>query len=423
MKADYTATVTRSFAPMHNYTGDFDWEIDGAEKEGTKIENGKLIVDPAETATSVSITATATEGNRTVTSAPLSVAIASTGDNVAYVEDNGFGTLGGALAAADGETVTLVKDVALTEAVAIENADVTLNLNGKTVFGETIATLGAGADLTIVADGGELEGELALSADGATITSDCAIDLEMNGNDATVNAKNVTLTDSATDNGDVGGKVYGNITLANTVTKEGNISYVAIPGEDANGKYYTANAVRVAVTKVNVRPSAAGIYYTTEFKFNKNVVDAGATYGVVLSLEEKPGADFMTGAKGEAWTVGAAPTAGDNFISTGNSCLVKDIFKDTTPEENAQRGATDIYANAYVKIGDTIIMAENPTDVVYSMKTVMQTLNTMVRDELTAGVLSENSLKARAFYETWQSAMSGWNLDAMAKENDKGADA
>ena len=131
----------------------------------------------------------------------------------------------------------------------------------------------------------------------------------------------------------------------------------------------------------------------------------------------------MDGAKGEAWTVGAAPTAGDNFISTGNSCLVKNIFKDTTPEENAARGAADIYANAYVKIGDTVIMAENPTDVVYSMKTVMQTLNTMVRDELTAGVLSENSLKARAFYETWQSAMSGWNLDAMAKENDKGADA
>ena len=333
-----------------------------------------------------------------------------------------------------GETVELKEDLALTEALDLTDKAVTLELDGKTLSGAENLTLGAGTDLTV--KGGSLEGKLALAADGAKLTADCPIALELNGKTATVNAKNVTLTDSGTDDGTEGGKVYGNITPANTVTKEGNISYVALPGEDDNGKYYTANAVRVAVKKVNIRPSAAGMYFTTEFKFNKNVVDAIASannaaaegeknngYGVVLSLEAKPGVDFMDGAKGEAWTVGAAPTAGDNFISTGNSCLVKDIFKDTTPEENAQRGATDIYANAYVKIGDTVIMAENPTDVVYSMKTVMQILNTMVRDELTAGVLSENSLKARAFYETWQSAMSGWNLDAMAKENDKGADA
>ena len=353
-------------------------------------------------------------------------------DAVAYVGSVPYGDLEAAVEAADGETVKLVEDVTITEPMNVE--EVTLDLNGKTLSGAENLTLGAGTDLTV--KGGSLEGKLALADNGAKLTVDCPIALELNGKTATVNASDVTLTDAATIDGEEGGKVYGNITPANTVTKEGNISYVALPGEDDNGKYYTANAVRVAVKKVNIRPSAAGMYFTTEFKFNKNVVDAIASannaaaegeknngYGVVLSLEAKPGADFMDGAKGEAWTVGAAPTAGDNFISTGNSCLVKDIFKDTTPEENAQRGATDIYANAYVKIGDTIIMAENPTDVVYSMKTVMQTLNTMVRDELTAGVLSENSLKARAFYETWQSAMSGWNLDAMAKENDKGADA
>ena len=355
-------------------------------------------------------------------------------DAVAYVGSVPYGDIQKAVEVANGEAVVLKKDIALTEALDLTDKAVTLDLDGKTLSGAENLTLGAGTDLTV--KGGSLEGKLALAADGAKLTADCPIALELNGKTATVNAKNVTLTDSGTDDGTEGGKVYGNITPANTVTKEGNISYVALPGEDANGKYYTANAVRVAVKKVNIRPSAAGMYFTTDFKFNKNVVDAIASannaaaegeknngYGVVLSLEAKPGADFMAGAKGEAWTVGAAPTAGDNFISTGNSCLVKDIFKDTTPEENAQRGATDIYANAYVKIGDTIIMAENPTDVVYSMKTVMQILNTMVRDELTAGVLSENSLKARAFYETWQSAMSGWNLDAMAKENDKGADA
>ena len=36
------------------------------------------------------------------------------------------------------------------------------------------------------------------------------------------------------------------------------------------------------------------MYYTTEVKFNQNVADIGATYGVVLSTEDVPGADFAT---------------------------------------------------------------------------------------------------------------------------------
>ena len=315
----------------------------------------------------------------------------------------------------------LMANVTLNEAQKLSKATLKLCLNGKTVTGDVIAELGEAANLVVVSEGGALAGKLALAADSATVTSDCPIALELNGYDTIVNASNVTLTDSATDNGDVGGKVYGNCQVASNLIENGKIRYVILDSVD--GTYKTANAVRVAVTKVNVRPSAAGIYYTTEFKFNKNVVDAGASYGVVLSLEAKPGADFMAGAKGEAWTVGAAPAAGENFVSTGNSCLVKNIFKDVTPEENAQRGATNIYANAYVKIGDTVIMAENANPVVYSMKTVMQALDTKVREELTAGSLSENSKKAMAFYETWQSAMSGWELDAMARENAKGEDA
>ena len=327
-----------------------------------------------------------------------------------------------------GETVELKKDLALTEALDLANTDVTLDIGSNTVSGTTIATLGAGTDLTVVSDGGSLTGKLELTADGAKITSDCAIAVEMNGNDATVNASNVTLTDSATDNGTVGGKIYGNCTVADRVSQNGVIRYVIL--DSADGTYKTANAVRVKVNGVNIRPSEAGMYYTTEVKFNQNVADAGAEYGVVLSLADKPGADFATEETGEnypnRWTKFEADTGAD-FSKVGTSCLITNILKNdgTSDAENGQRGAMNIYANAYVKLTvdgqEIVIMMENAYDVVYSMQSVMNKLDQNLATELQAyaagtGELSATAQKAVNFFETWQGAMTqnGWSLTNMA---------
>ncbi|MBR5528921.1 MAG: hypothetical protein IKU57_00440, partial [Oscillospiraceae bacterium] len=317
--------------------------------------------------------------------------------------------------------VSLAKNVTLTQAIALENKALTIDVGSSTLSGETIATLGAGATFTIVSDGGELDGQLVLAADGATITANCPITLEMNGNDATVNASNVTLTDSATKEGELGGKIYGNISVAQTVTKKDGISYVAIPGSDGNSDYYTANAVRVKVKRINVRPGTAGLYYVTEVIFNRNVADLGATYGVALSLVDKPGTNFAAD-EDTRWTSFTAPT-GANFASTGTSCIINNIMKNdgSSDIENSSRGGKEIHANAYVKtkVGneDIVVMMENVADVNYSLKTVMQALDASVKAYAEGtGELSENAAKAVSFYEAWEGAMTqnGWNLTNMA---------
>ena len=330
-----------------------------------------------------------------------------------------YGDVLDAVQAADGETVTLVKDLDLTEELDLTGKEVTLDLEGNTISGAENMTLGAGTNLTL--KGGELDGKLTLADNGATITADCDLALELDGKTATVNASNVSLTDTATDNGEEGGKVYGKLTAA-AVTKENGISYVALAGQDEDGKYYTANAVRATLKRVSIRPAAAGIYFTTNFTFNKTVADAIVAaeqageycgYGVVVSIHSPVGDNFITEKDGERlvnmWTK-SLPTAGQAFISTGNSALIKNILSTSetvTAAQNAQRGAMDIHANAYVKIGDTVIMAENSEPITMSMKSVMQTFDT----KLGNGELEEETTtKLLDFYKDWKETMDYWNL-------------
>ena len=420
MKADYTADVTRKLIPgdYYRYIGDIAWAVDGGVDGTTINENGKLTVDSYETASSVQVTASIQEGGKTVTSAPFEVNIVSTGDNVAYVEQTGYTTLAGAVADAAGKTVVMVKDVAQDAPVELD-ATMEWNLNGKTVSGDTVMNLGENAKLNIVGDGGSLDGKLKLTESGAEITADTAIALEINDCNATVNGKNVTLTDSGTEDGTEGGKIYGSFT-ADTVSQNGDVRYVILGGEDDTGAYKTANAVRVKLTKVSIRPSAAGMYYTAQMKFNKNVVNAGATYGVVLSTYDEIGENFMREMNSEKslvnlYTIGT-PTPDENFIGTGNSCLVKNILSSTADATaNATRGATDIYANAYVKLtvdGEELtFMAENKQPVVYSLKTVMQGFDA----KLGAGTLGTLKETVVNFYKSWKDVMADWELANIAK--------
>ena len=336
------------------------------------------------------------------------------GNNVAKVGDVKYASLAEAVAAAgNGGTVTLIDNVALTETIELK-ADVKLDIDSYRLSGGTIATLGTGVDLTVVSDGGSLDGKLKLAGSGATITADCDIALELNGKDATLNGTNVSITDSATDNGGVGGKLYGSFNVKNHVTENNGIRYVVLDHDT----YKTANAVRVKVTKVSIRPSAAGIYYTTEVKFNENVANVGASYGVALSVTAKPMEDFMEKVDGQytsLWTEKQAAKGAD-FSDIGTSCLVSGIFSAEAGEANAARGETEIFANGYVKLTvggeEIVIMAENTTDVVYSMRTIMETMDGSVLDN---DVLTATGEKVLAFYKDWKDAMASWELPNLVK--------
>lgn len=270
-----------------------------------------------------------------------------------------------------------------------------------------------------------------LQAPAKAINNTSELKLDLNGFAATVNGGSVTLTDSATDNGTVGGKLYGTAAVENRVTEKGAIRYVIVDGSDGNGAYKTANAVRVKVKRINVRPSRAGMYYTTEVLFNRNVADLGATYGVALSLVNQPGSDFATD-EDTRWTEFSA-AKGEDFASSGTSCLVTDIMKNdgSSDTTNSSRGGMEIYANAYVKVtvgGQEIAVMMENTAVIYSLKTVMQGLDSKLAAEMQAyangtGTLSETGEKALGFFDTWYGAMTqnGWDLTnfkaASAKKN------
>lgn len=255
----------------------------------------------------------------------------------------------------------------------------------------------------------------------AAINNTGNLKLNLNGFSATVNGGTVTVTDSSTDDGTVGGKIYGNYDLAQTVTKENGISYVAVPGEDSDGAYYTANAVRVRVKRISVRPSRAGMYYTTQVVFNRNIADLGATYGVALSVVDQPGSNFIED-KDTLWTEFSVEK-GANFASEGTSCLVADIMKKdgSSDETNSARGGMEVFANAYVKtqVGDetVVVMMEN-LEVTYSLQTVMQALDGKMESELQAyangtGSLSNDGVKIVDFFGSWYGAMTqnGWDLN------------
>lgn len=266
------------------------------------------------------------------------------------------------------------------------------------------------------ADGGVVK---LLAAPTASITVSDELALDLNGFNVTVNGGGaLTLTDSSTNEGEVGGKAYGNFQVASRITEKGGISYVVLDGQDDEGTYKTANAVRVQVKKVSIRPSAAGMYYTTSLRFNKNVANYGVKYGVVLSLNGKPTKNFVT-EEGSRWTAITVKQDSD-FKKDGTSCLLKDILsKNLGADVNAESGKMSVYANAYVMLNidgvDTFIMAENTSPLDYSLQYVMKYFDTTYEAELRdwdgVAELSNTTKNLLSFFESWYDSMTYDSLD------------
>lgn len=310
-------------------------------------------------------------------------------------------------------SVVLVLAMALSMTMAVSAADweSTIDPVGVAVVGNTYyQTVQQAVDNA----NGELVKLIADPKDEVVTNTATPLYLDLNGFDVEINGGSVYLIDSATDDGEVGGELTGNVTKYQDVTEKGAIDYLVLEKDGVK----TANAVRVKLRRVTIRPGtdSAGIYYTTNFVFNENVVTAGATYGVVLSVVDAPDEGFETDDKNEdgvvdnLWTAIDAKADG-KFEQNGNSCLCANIFR-ANDENNATYGATPIYANAYVKVNGATIMAENTDEVKYSIQTIMEAFNTSIENGTLEDSPKANVLK---FYEKWQSAMTGWAISKIAE--------
>ena len=127
--------------------------------------------------------------------------------------------------------------------------------------------------------------------------------------------------------------------------------YVAL----SEGRYATFHRLDMEIKTVSLRMSNAGLYYKAFYQCDRQVAEKVTAYGVAVSLEDVPGADFKT-TDGDAYTV-----CTDKFVSgaTATSSSVVDIMKeDLTAAENLKRSRMPIYANAYIDLGDGPIMAD-----------------------------------------------------------------
>lgn len=137
----------------------------------------------------------------------------------------------------------------------------------------------------------------------------------------------------------------------------------------------TVHAVSVGINGVTVRPAGAGIYYKGFFQCDDTLKPYVESFGVAVSLQDMPGADFAQDGD-SLYTTNPGSTLGAGAY---NSVLINGILKEgETADTNKARGEEMIYARAYMNLqidGQPVTLlgiADEP----WSMETMLQWFNT-----------------------------------------------
>ncbi len=199
------------------------------------------------------------------------------------------------------------------------------------------------------------------------------VTVDLNGNNLTVTGEgNIFGFDSKNDTYEA----FGNMIAGEGV--DVNQQYVA-----PNGRRYVAvetengisfHRLGIAITGVSLRTAASGIYFKASWECDKVLQEKITSFGVAVSTNEMPGADFAS----DADTLYTA-IAKESFVSGQpvTSAMIENIIKEG--EDNQTRGTMPIYAAPYAVIGDLTIIGDDnaPTmgGVIYSLKSVLQGIN------------------------------------------------
>lgn len=171
----------------------------------------------------------------------------------------------------------------------------------------------------------------------------------------------------------------------------------------------TFHKYTLELTHVNLRPSSAGIYYTSVFRGDEAVQVRVNRFGVALSLDtdmtRQGWIDSITQDEfglshvwfsGEWWTTGQAET---------NGVLVRNIMKQAlSAQQNKNRANRQISGVSYVQLRDgTWLFGET---VSYSLQDVVETINDTMT-QFPDGLLD--------MYRAYEDVMSAWKTDRIAK--------
>jgi len=231
------------------------------------------------------------------------------------------------------------------------------------------------------------------------LTKNAVVDL--NGNNLTVTGEG-TVYGFDSENDDFDG--FGTLTAAPQITvapqhmAPSGKRYIAITDETGT----SFHRLGMAITGVSLRPSASGIYYKAAWECDEALQAKIEAFGLAVSTENMPKADFAT----DDDTLYTAMSA-EEFVSgqSVTGAMVENIVK--TGEDNQTRGTMPIYAAPYAVVDGVTIVAEdnNPTmgGVIYSMKTVLQSINRVwpkLTDTQKQGIRDLYAMDAATF-DTW----------------------
>ena len=266
-----------------------------------------------------------------------------------------------------------------------------------------------------------------LFADDVTVDADKELFLDVNGLavNVNVNAGGTLRGMDTTAALDAVGEGCAIVTGEGTVAVDADRSdlgrYIAV----ANDGSYTFHKIQFNIHTVTLRTSATGFYYRTELFCDPVLAELVDSYGVVMSVNNVPGADFKTESKdNNRYTI----MSGESFESGNviNSGSVFNIMKQgLSAAENKRRGEMKVYANAYVNfnlndaqeivLSDNKYVGMNANDadfkgVGYSLYDVMKSV-----DEMYADLSEDQQDQVKEFYDTWYAkGMSDWNLSSFS---------
>lgn len=220
---------------------------------------------------------------------------------------------------------------------------------------------------------------------------------------------NITFFDSANDNYiNYGTVTIDGPTLVNTAqTVSNGKNYVTVLD---NGQY-SFHRLDMSVQSISIRPSNAGVYYSSTWNCDATLSQKLKHFGVALSLDHMPGSDFM-GDKYVLYTKSeqADFTAGEE----SNSVLVSNVLQKNNTS-NDRRGRTNIYATPYITIENSFgqeeaVVALSDAQAQYSLYEVMKLVDERIANDPIN--FRRLTLPMRNFYELWkEDGMQEWDLN------------
>ena len=314
-----------------------------------------------------------------------------------------------------------------------------LTVDGTSVIKDGKETVYATAEEAVAAYNGQ--GYIRMYKNGAlNLNGDAYVDNQGNYITVTGSGKLYGMDSTLDDYAGNGGSflVADTVTVVRDVTN-GN-RYIALKhGTDPETGYQILKAHRLdmKLSSVTLRAGKTsegmGLYYKATLSMSEALASNINTYGVVLSLKNMPGADFMTdrnpqGVNENGFTTlqNVLPVNAQNgYTVTINSGSVFGIMKADAAlaESNAVRGEMPIYANAYLYIdfngddkfdADEFLMSDTDedttNDVAWSLFDVMDAIDNRWSDFAAA------QEKVTSFYSFWSDyGMNKWTFDNIKK--------